>query len=87
MIFSIFLQESMLTKLQSNVEQEESVWKDRLNSKDNEIGDLRKEKDDLAKKNTALEESLKVVQQAEEVKWEKTMAKSAKIETKRELEW
>lgn len=63
-----YLQEKMLHELQSNVESEEKVWKDRLSSKDNELNKVKTDLDELSKKNQALNESLKVVKQAEEVR-------------------
>ncbi len=57
----------MLHQLQSTVETEESRWKSRLADKEAELEQVRKETDKLTKNITALEESLKVVNSAEEV--------------------
>ena len=57
----------MLHQLQSTVETEESRWKSRLGDKEAELEQVRKETDKLTKNITALEESLKVVNSAEEV--------------------
>ena len=57
----------MLHQLQSTVETEESRWKSRLSEKEAELEQVRKETDKLTKNVTALEESLKVVNSAEEV--------------------
>ena len=54
-------QEGMLKSLQSSVESEESEWKQKLERSESDLEDLKR-------KNSALEESLKVVRQAEEVK-------------------
>ncbi len=51
----------MLKSLQSSVESEESEWKQKLERSESDLEDLKR-------KNSALEESLKVVRQAEEVK-------------------
>jgi predicted nuclease with TOPRIM domain len=63
------LQESILKKLQSGVESEETTWKARLSEKDDELSHTKDEIEDLEKKNASLEESLKVVGQAEEVRY------------------
>ena len=52
--------EGMLKSLQASVESEESGWKDKLK-------EAEAEREELRAKNAALEESLKVVGQAEEV--------------------
>ena len=57
----------MLHQLQSKVETEESRWKSRLSEKEAELEKVRKETEKLTKNNTALEESLNVVNSAEEV--------------------
>ena len=57
----------MLHQLQSTVETEESRWKSRLGEKEAELEQVRKETDKLKQSNIALEESLKVVNSAEEV--------------------
>lgn len=57
----------MLTSLQDSVESEEQTWKTRLSDKDQELSALLLERDSLREKNVALEESLKVLKQAEEV--------------------
>lgn len=57
----------MLHQLQSTVETEESRWKSRLSEKEGELEQVRKETEKLTKSNLALEESLKVVNSAEEV--------------------
>ena len=57
----------MLNTLQSSVESEEEVWKQRLSEKDEELSAALSDKETLAKKNAALQESLSVVKQAEEV--------------------
>ena len=57
----------MLHQLQSTVETEESRWKSRLGEKEAELEQVRKETDKLKQSNIALEESLKIVNSAEEV--------------------
>ena len=57
----------MLHQLQSTVETEESRWKSRLAEKEAELERVSKEKGMLAKSNSAMEDSLKVVNSAEEV--------------------
>ena len=57
----------MLHQLQSKVETEESRWKSRLDEREAELDRVRDEKDKLAQSNTAMEESLNVVDSAEEV--------------------
>ena len=57
----------MLHQLQSKVETEESRWKSRLGEKEAELEQVRKETQKLSQNNIALEESLKVVNSAEEV--------------------
>ena len=57
----------MLHQLQSTVETEESRWKTRLSEKEAELERVRKESEKLAKSNIALEQSLNVVNSAEEV--------------------
>jgi hypothetical protein len=57
----------MLHQLQSKVETEESRWKDRLAEREAELDRVREEKDKLAKSNAAMEESLNVVNSAEEM--------------------
>eukprot|EP00094_Tigriopus_californicus_P012985 TCALIF_12555-PB protein Name:"Similar to KTN1 Kinectin (Gallus gallus)" AED:0.24 eAED:0.24 QI:0/0.4/0.5/0.56/0.8/0.87/16/94/1061 len=59
--------ETMLTSLQDSVESEEQTWKTRLSDKESELSTLLVERDSLLEKNTALEESLKVLKQAEEI--------------------
>merc|ERR1712141_13067 len=59
--------EKMLHQLQSTVETEESRWKSRLSEKEGELEQVRKETEKLTKSNLALEESLKVVNSAEEM--------------------
>jgi DNA repair exonuclease SbcCD ATPase subunit len=59
--------ERMLHQLQSTVETEESRWKSRLGEKEAELEQVRKETQKLSQNNIALEESLKVVNSAEEV--------------------
>ncbi|TRY78638.1 hypothetical protein TCAL_12555 [Tigriopus californicus] len=59
--------ETMLTSLQDSVESEEQTWKTRLSDKESELSTLLVERDSLLEKNTALEESLKVLKQAEEM--------------------
>ena len=49
------------------METEESRWKSRLSEKEAELEKVRKETEKLTKNNTALEESLNVVNSAEEV--------------------
>ncbi len=68
MRFSVIPQEEMLHTLQSKVEVEESKWKARLAEKDSQLEDVIKDRDSLERKNLALEESLKLVKQAEEVR-------------------
>lgn len=60
-------QESMLNALQSSVETAETDWKARLSAKENELDQIRVERDQMSEKNSALSESLKVLQNAEEV--------------------
>ena len=57
----------MLKSLQSSVESEESEWKQKLHKAESDLASTSSERDELARKNAALEESLKVVTQAEEV--------------------
>lgn len=57
----------MLFQLQENVDIEEHNWKKDLAKMQSEVDRLRGERDDLAKKNHSLKDSLKVVKQAEEV--------------------
>ena len=63
----IYKQERMLHQLQSTVETEESRWKSRLGEKEAELEQVRKETEKLKQSNIALEDSLKVVNSAEEV--------------------
>ena len=57
----------MLHQLQSKVETEESRWKSRLGEKEAELERVRKETEKLTENNIALQESLNVVNSAEEV--------------------
>lgn len=57
----------MLKSLQSSVESEESEWKDKLAKAESDLSAAYTEREELKKKNAALEESIKVVNQAEEV--------------------
>ena len=57
----------MLHQLQSKVETEESRWKRRLDEREAELDRVRDEKYKLAQSNAAMEESLNVVNSAEEV--------------------
>ena len=57
----------MLHQLQSKVETEESRWKSLLDEREAELDRVRDEKDKLAQSNVAMEESLNVVNSAEEV--------------------
>ncbi len=68
----------MLTKLQSGVESEEAKWKTRLADKEAEVADRDAEMDKLKQQNRAMEESLKVVGQAEEVRTETKMERDSR---------
>jgi chromosome segregation ATPase len=59
--------ERMLHQLQSTVETEESRWKNRLGEKEAELERVRKETEKLTENNIALQESLNVVNSAEEM--------------------
>lgn len=57
----------MLTQLQNSVESEESKWSGKLSKVEADLHRVEAEKEQLAKKNATLEESLGVLKQAEEV--------------------
>jgi len=58
----------MLSSLQSNVESEENKWKKRVSDKEEELSASLSRARELEEKVSALEASLQVVSQAEEVK-------------------
>jgi Tfp pilus assembly protein PilO len=61
LFFFIVMQEGMLNKLQSHVEQEEGRWRQQLQIKEAELETIRDEKDQL-------QQSLEQLQRTEEVK-------------------
>jgi chromosome segregation ATPase len=60
-LFSLFVQEGMLNRLQKHVEQEEERWRQQLQMKDNELETVREENDQL-------QESLERLRVTEEVR-------------------
>ncbi len=60
----------MLKSLQSSVESEESEWKSKLARAEADLAAAAEEREELRKNNEAMQESLKVVNQAEEVNQE-----------------
>ena len=58
----------MLTELQNSVESEETKWSGKLSKVEADLQRVEVERDQLAKKNATLEDSLGVLKQAEEVK-------------------
>ena len=57
----------LLHRIISKVDTKEAIWKRRLAEREAELDRVRDEKDKLAKNNAAMEESLNVVNSAEEV--------------------
>ncbi|XP_040574946.1 uncharacterized protein [Lepeophtheirus salmonis] len=59
--------ENMLHQLESSVESEEKNWEHRMRIKEIELDEVKQDKNRLSEKNSALDESINVVKQAEEV--------------------